>query len=141
MIAIEVVAACLSAIAAVAAAVAAWKSYSTAQKALEFEKRYAKNQYSLVQANVVLGKLLKLRGLLSNVLEAPDDEVRGAEALYRECQADLQMFAASTTCTTGDREILTLNDALPPFAESADHIADVIRAIASVQTHVAQILH
>lgn len=140
MIKLEILAACLSTIATVAAAVAAWKACSTAHRALDFEKRYAKNQYTLVQLNSTLGKLLKLKDLLSNPLGASDDEFLGVESLYHECQADLQRLAFTATRLSRRSQSIAIEGVLPSFADPGDHVADVNRAIAAGEASVADIL-
>lgn len=117
----------LATIAAIASAVAAWKSFITSQSALDFQKKLSKSQDDLFVTRLTLTNLRRLKRIIASPLAASDEDFSSTEQLYLEIKKDL--------------EHLSENSALPPRGVSffaASSLAEVIddRGVATEEIDV-----
>jgi hypothetical protein len=82
----------LTAIATIAAAVAAWCSFQVSRRSLDFQKNYAKNQQLLGELSRAIYKIETLQWLIPKPLETSDEEYEGIEPLLADLKSELERF-------------------------------------------------
>ena len=86
----QIIATGCAAVAAVASAIAAWKSYQTGENTLKFQKQFSRNQRNIVRIQAVITKLRCLKTILLNSYESTDEEFQSLEALHGEIKSELE---------------------------------------------------
>ena len=92
----------LATIAAIASAIAAWKSQVSSHQALEFQKRLARHQDSIFLIRSTIDRLLQLKRILANPLLASDEEFGEVENIHRQIQKNLESLAQSNVIPPSD---------------------------------------
>ena len=76
--------------AAIASAIAAWRSYLTSESALSFQKKFSRNQSAIARLHSIITKLRCLKSILVNPLAASDEKFQSMESLHLEIKSALE---------------------------------------------------
>lgn len=85
----------LATIAAIASAVAAWKSQTAARQALEFQKKLSRHQDDLLLLRSTKETLFQLRRVLVNPWEASDEDFLAMESTHSLVKRNLESLYQS----------------------------------------------
>lgn len=85
----------LATIAAVASAVAAWKSQTAATEALEFQKKLTRHQDDLILLRSTKETLFQLKRVLVNPFEASDEDFLAMESTHSLVKRNLESLYQS----------------------------------------------
>lgn len=91
----------LATIAAIASAVAAWKSYVASQGALAYQKKYTKHQADVFALRLAHTNLSRLKRILRNPLAASDEDFSSVDLIYLEIKNDLERLSENNILPTG----------------------------------------
>lgn len=136
---LQILLASLATIAAIASAVAAWKSSVISQNALDFQKKWAKHQNDVFALRLTLANLNRLKRILSNPLAASDDEVSSIDLIYLEIKNDLSLLTENTTLSQGRSAFLaasSLADLIQDKDAARNLIDTEIRMIETTISHL-----
>jgi hypothetical protein len=114
----EMIAIGMAAIAAVASAVAAWKSSRTGENALKFQKQFFRNQRNIARIQAIITKLRCLKTILLNPLESSDEKFRSLAALHGEIRSELADLVEEGVLPTRKSEFFEAAS----FAEIVDQL-------------------
>lgn len=92
---ITIVVPALATIAAIASAVAAWKSQTAAWQALEFQKKLSRHQDDLILLRSTKETLYQLKRVLMNPWEASDDDFLAMEVTHSSVKRNLESLYQS----------------------------------------------
>ena len=125
--ALQITLAALATLAAIASAVAAWKAQAAAREALDFQKRLSKYQDSLFLLRSTIASLWQLQRILSNPIEARDDEFKALESIHRQIKRNLESLTQSGTLLPRESSLFEAQsfgeivDQMPSANEEIDH--------------------
>lgn len=109
----------LATIAAIASAVAAWKSQVAANESLNFQKKLSKHQDSLLLLRSTLDSLWQLKKILKNPHDVSDEEFINLESIHSQIKTNLKLLErAGISFNENNSEILKASS----FGEIVDKI-------------------
>jgi hypothetical protein len=115
----------LATVAAIASAVAAWKSSVLSQSALDFQKKLAKHQNDVFALRLTLTNLNRLKRIIRNPLATSDDEFSVVELIYLEIKNDLDRLTENTSLPLG-RSAILVSSSLTDLIQDKDAAANLI---------------
>lgn len=115
---LQITLAILATFAAIASAIAAWRSQVSSRQALDFQKRLAKHQDSLFLLRSTIDRLLQMKRILADPLLASDDEFGELESIHRQIRTNLQSLTQSKVISSRDSPLFKAES----FGEIVDHM-------------------
>lgn len=84
----------LATFSAIASAVAAWKSQSSAKRTLDFQKRISQNQNTIFLLHSTLENLWRLKRIIIFPYEVSDEEYQSIDRIYDQIKINLDQLTS-----------------------------------------------
>lgn len=129
---IENISLVLTTVATLSAAIAAWFSYRISKNSLNFQKNYAKNQSLVNELRSVSNKARTILSLISNPLDAPDNQFALIEPLFAELKANIQHFSNIGIIDYSSLKIKNVNslgEMIDQMAKNNAYLTEIIEVL------------
>lgn len=124
-ICVQILLGIMATVAAIASAIAAWKSRSIAKSALDFQKALARHQQDIFLMRDTISKLWQLKRLIENPLASDDDEFNRLHSIHVQIRQNISSLTESGVIESRESRFFSPLS----WAEIVDEMPDESREI------------
>ena len=129
----EIIFVALTTAATIAAAIAAWFSYSVSKKSLAFQKQVAKNQSIHAQLISIQNKIMKIRLNLNDIWGVSDEDFKDLEPMFSDVKKEIETLTYQVSL---DENICELLHSSEVATLTDDALNQSIKAIQKTLTEI-----